>query len=68
MSNYRKIEIWGVRFFIIKETEFEILVAARMSLIPIGVERHRTIAWAMADDAVSPPVMRVIVETIRGAD
>lgn len=36
--------------------------------VPAHIERHRTIAWAMAGDAVSPPVMRVIVETIRGAD
>jgi hypothetical protein len=41
VSSYRKIEIWGVRFFVIKETEFEILVAARMSLIPIGVVAGR---------------------------
>jgi hypothetical protein len=38
---YRKIEIWGVRFFVIKETEFEMLVAARMSLIPAGVVAGR---------------------------
>lgn len=41
MSNYRKIEIWGVWFFVIKETDLAILVAARMSLIPIGVEARR---------------------------
>jgi hypothetical protein len=38
---YRKIEIWGIRFFVVMETEFEMLVAARMSLIPLGVEARR---------------------------
>jgi hypothetical protein len=48
VSNYRKIEIWGVRAFIVKETEFEMLVAARMSLIPIGVEAWRAgNGWGM---------------------
>jgi hypothetical protein len=37
VSDYRKIFIWGVRFYIVRETEFEMLVAARMSLIPVGV-------------------------------
>lgn len=35
--------------------------------IPAHIERHRTVAWAMAGDSVSPPVMRVIVEAIRDA-
>jgi hypothetical protein len=41
VSNYRKIQIWGIRFFVIKETELAMLVAARMSLIPVGVEAHQ---------------------------
>jgi hypothetical protein len=38
---YRKIELWGVRFFVVRETEHEMLVAARMSLIPFGVEARK---------------------------
>jgi hypothetical protein len=41
MSDYRKIWIWGIRFYIVRETEHEMLVAARMSLIPIGVVAGR---------------------------
>jgi hypothetical protein len=37
MSDYRKIWIWDIRFYIVRETELEMLVAARMSLIPVGV-------------------------------
>jgi hypothetical protein len=40
-SAYRKIQIWGVRFYVVKETEHEMLVAARMSLIPVGVVAGR---------------------------
>jgi DNA (cytosine-5)-methyltransferase 1 len=33
-------------------------------ILPDHVAEHRTIAWAMAGDAVSPPVMRAIVKRI----
>lgn len=33
-------------------------------VIPDEVAEHRTIAWAMAGDAVSPPVMRGIIQKI----
>jgi site-specific DNA-cytosine methylase len=36
--------------------------------IPEHIERRRTTAWAMAGDAVSPPVMRDIVQCIRDSD
>ena len=42
MSDYRKIQIWGVRFFVVKETDLAMLVAARMSLIPVGIEAWRS--------------------------
>jgi hypothetical protein len=37
MSEYRKVVLWGVRFYVIRETELEMHVSARLSLIPIGV-------------------------------
>jgi DNA (cytosine-5)-methyltransferase 1 len=36
-------------------------------VIPDHVAKHRTIAWALAGDAVCPPVMRGIVERIMDA-
>jgi DNA (cytosine-5)-methyltransferase 1 len=47
---------------------FNLMGFPRSFKIPPNIERHRTIAWAMAGDAVSPPVMRVIVETIRDSE
>ena len=41
MSQYRKIWRWGVRMFVLLETETEMILAARLSLVPIGVEARR---------------------------
>jgi len=41
VSEYRKVWRWGVRMFVLRETETEMVLAARLGLVPIGVEARR---------------------------
>ncbi len=41
MSEYRKVWRWGVRMFVVRESDTEMMLAARLSLVPIGVEARR---------------------------